>query len=59
VTKGMAKFVKRLVSVLVVGFCLFYVVNQPEGAAAAVRTAFLAVGDAFGSIITFFTSLAS
>jgi len=53
------KFVKRLVFVLVVGFCLFYVVNQPEGAAAAVRTVFLAVGRAFGSIITFFTSLAS
>jgi hypothetical protein len=53
------KWVKRFVFVLVVGFCLFYVVNQPEGAAAAVRTAFLAVGKAFGSIITFFTSLAS
>lgn len=52
-------FVKRVVFVVVVGFCLFYVVNQPEGAAAAVRTAFLAVGKAFGSIITFFTSLAS
>jgi hypothetical protein len=54
----MTKFVKRLVFVLVVGFCLFYVVNQPEGAAAAVRTAFVAVGKAFGSIVTFFTSLA-
>ena len=53
------KWVKRFLFVLVVGFCLFYVVNQPEGAAAAVRTAFLAVGKAFGSIITFFTSLAS
>ena len=52
-------FGQPLLLVLVVGFCLFYVVNQPEGAAAAVRTAFLAVGTAFGSIITFFTSLAS
>ena len=55
----MSKFVKRLVFVVVLGFCLFYIVNQPEAAAAAVRTAFLAVGRAFGSIITFFTSLAS
>jgi small-conductance mechanosensitive channel len=54
-----SKFFKRLLFVLVIGFCLFYVVNQPEGAAAAVRTAFLAVGRAFGSIITFFTSLAT
>ena len=55
----MTKWLKRFVFVLVVGFCLFYVVNQPEGAAAAVRTVFLAAGKAFGSIITFFTSLAS
>ncbi|MGI3781445.1 MAG: hypothetical protein ACRYG2_11780 [Janthinobacterium lividum] len=55
----MTTWVKRLVFVLVIGFCLFYVVNQPEGAAAAVRTVFLAVGRAIGSIITFFTSLAS
>jgi hypothetical protein len=53
------KFTKRLALFLIIGFCLFYVVNQPVGAAAAVRTAFLAVGKAFGSIITFFTSLAS
>ncbi len=55
----MTRWVKRFLFVVVVGFCLFYVVNQPEGAAAAVRTAFLAMGTAFGSIITFFTSLAS
>jgi hypothetical protein len=54
-----SKFLKRLFFVLIVGFCLFYVINEPESAAAAVRTAFLAVGKAFGSIITFFTSLAS
>jgi len=54
-----SRFLKRLLFVLVIGFCLFYVVNQPEAAAAAVRTAFLAVGRAFGAIITFFTSLAS
>ena len=55
----MIRWVKRFALVLIVGFCLYYVVNQPEGAAAAVRTAFLAVARAFGSIITFFTSLPS
>ena len=44
--------------VLVVAFCLFYLVNQPEGAASAVRTVFGALAPAFLSIITFFTSLA-
>ncbi len=52
------KFVKRVLLVLVVGFCLFYLVQQPEGAAGAVRTVFGAVARAFASIITFFTSLA-
>lgn len=52
------KFVKRALLVLVVGFCLFYLVQQPEGAAAAVRTVFGAVARAFQSIILFFTSLA-
>lgn len=55
----MTRWVKRLLFVLVVGFCLFYLINQPEGAAASVRTVFDAVARAVGSIITFFTSLAS
>ena len=55
----MVRWFKRLLVVLVVGFCLFYLVNQPEGAAGAVRTVFTAVAGAFGSIITFFTALAS
>jgi len=52
------KLVKRILLVLVVGFCLFYLVQQPEGAAEAVRTVFGALARAFQSIILFFTSLA-
>lgn len=52
------RLVKRILLVLVVGFLLFYLIQQPEGAAAAVRTVFGALARAFGSIITFFTSLA-
>lgn len=52
------RFVKRVLLVLVVGFCLFYLVQQPEGAASAVRTVFGALARAFQSILTFFTSLA-
>ena len=52
------KWIKRLVTVLVIGFVLFYLVNQPEGAAAAVRGAASAVGNAVNSIITFFNALA-
>ncbi len=53
------KWFKRIIFVLVVGFCLFYLVQQPEGAASAVKTVFVAVAGAFRSIITFFTSLAA
>lgn len=52
------RWLKRVFWVLAIGFCLFYLVNQPEGAAAAVRTVFGAVAKAFLSIMTFFTSLA-
>ena len=41
------------------GLLLFYLIQQPEGAAAAVRTVFGAVAPAFQSIMTFFTSLAA
>jgi hypothetical protein len=52
------KWVKRILLVLVVGFCLFYLVQQPQGAASAVRTVFGALARAFSSILLFFTSLA-
>jgi len=53
------KWTKKILFILVVGFCLFYLVQQPEGAAAAVRTVFGALVGAFQSIVTFFTSLAA
>ena len=52
-------WVKRILAVLVIGFFLFYLIQQPESAAAAVRTVFSAVGVAFQSIVRFFTSLAT
>jgi hypothetical protein len=55
----MVRWFKRFLFVLVVGFCLFYLVNQPEGAAAAVRNVIDALGRAISSIFTFFTTLAS
>jgi hypothetical protein len=51
------KLLKKIIFVLVVGFCLFYLVQQPEGAAEAVRTVFGALAKAFQAIVTFFTSL--
>jgi hypothetical protein len=50
---------KRILFVLVVGFLLFYLITQPESAAAAVRTVFDAVALAFQSVVRFFTSLAA
>jgi hypothetical protein len=50
---------KRILFVLVVGFFLFYLITQPESAAAAVRTVFDAVALAFQAIVRFFTSLAA
>ncbi|HEY5786734.1 MAG TPA: hypothetical protein VIT65_18360 [Microlunatus sp.] len=52
------KWVKRMLLVLVVGFVMFYLVNQPQGAADAVRGAAAAVGTAVSSLITFFNALA-
>lgn len=49
------KFVQRVVVILVVAFCLFYLVTRPTDAANAVRGFFAA----FESLITFFTTLAS
>ncbi|WP_169337878.1 hypothetical protein [Propionicicella superfundia] len=51
----MQKWIKTAILVLVIGFALFYLFTQPEAAAAAVKTFF----GAFGSIFTFFSSLAS
>jgi hypothetical protein len=53
------KLTKKILFVLVVGFCLFYLIQQPEGAAEAVRTVFGALVRAFQALVTFFTSLAA
>jgi hypothetical protein len=54
----MTLWAKRILLVLVVGFFLFYLISQPEGAASAVRTVFDALAVAFRAIVRFFTSLA-
>jgi hypothetical protein len=51
----MSKWIKTIVLVLIVGFALFYLITEPEAAAGAVKGFF----GAFGSIFTFFSSLAS
>lgn len=51
-------WVRKALLVLLVGFVLFYLIQRPEAAAAAVRTAFDAVGEAFRAIVVFFNSLA-
>ena len=53
------KWTKKVIFILVVGFCLFYLVQQPEGAAQAVRTVAGALQRVFQAIVTFFTSLAA
>jgi hypothetical protein len=50
---------KRVIVILIVGFFVFYLISQPESAAAAVRTVFNAVAVAFRSIVQFFAALAS
>ena len=52
-------WVKRILAILVAGFFLFYLIQQPESAASAVRTVFDAVAVAFQAIVRFFTSLAA
>jgi hypothetical protein len=52
-------WVKRILAILVAAFFLFYLIRQPESAAAAVRTVFSALEIAFRSIVRFFTSLAA
>jgi hypothetical protein len=53
------KWTKKVIFVLVVGFCLFYLIQQPEGAAEAVRTVFAALVRVFQAVVTFFTSLSA
>jgi hypothetical protein len=48
---------KKLLIWTVIAFAAFYLFTQPTSAAGAVRGAAGAVGDAFGSVITFLSSL--
>jgi hypothetical protein len=50
---------KKLLIWSLIAFAGFYLFTQPRGAADAVGGAFSAVGDAFGSVITFLTALFS
>ncbi|GAA2105760.1 hypothetical protein GCM10009841_24810 [Microlunatus panaciterrae] len=52
------KWVKKILLILVVTFAAFYLITRPADAASAVRGVFDAIGSAFSSIMTFFTSLA-
>ncbi len=52
------KWLRRLFVVAFAIFALFYLITRPEDAAAAVRNVFVALSQAFNSIIVFFTSLA-
>ncbi len=50
----MSKWVKTIIVVLIVGFALYYLFNEPEAAAQAVKAFF----GSFGAIGRFFTELA-
>lgn len=52
------KYVKKALLVLVVLFCLFYLISRPQDAAAAVRGAIDAVVSAVMALFTFLASLA-
>ena len=54
----MTDVARKAVYLLVIGFAVFYLVSQPEGAADAVKGALTAVGDAMDAIIRFFNALA-
>lgn len=49
----MSKWIKTILLVLVVGFCVFKLLTQPEAAAAAVKKVF----GAFDALGRFFTAL--
>ncbi|MGB4957499.1 MAG: hypothetical protein WBO49_03555 [Candidatus Saccharimonas sp.] len=49
----MNKWIKTGLTVLIVGFCLYYLFNRPEAAAAAVKSLFRA----FDALGRFFVAL--
>jgi hypothetical protein len=54
----MGPWTKRIIAFLVLGFFIFYLISQPESAAAAVQTVFNALATVFRAVVRFFTSLA-
>lgn len=50
---------KKALTGLVIAFAAYYLVTEPAGAADAVSGAGAAVGEAFDSVVTFFTELFS
>jgi hypothetical protein len=54
---GVGRWIRRILGLLVIGFVLFYLVNQPQGAADSVRGILAALGGALQSLVTFFTAL--
>jgi hypothetical protein len=57
--RGRRVVIKKLLIWVAIAFVAFYLVTQPTGAADAVKGAASGVESAFGSIITFFSSLFS
>lgn len=55
----MGPWTKRIIAFLLLAFFLFYLISQPESAAAAVQTVFNALGVAFRAVVRFFTTLAA
>lgn len=53
------RVLKKIITLLALGFVVYYLLTAPEGAAEAVKNAFSAVIDGFGQIMRFFNELAS
>ena len=50
---------KKVVTLLALGFVVYYLLTAPEGAAEAVKNASGAVIEGFGQVMRFFNELAS
>ena len=50
---------KKVITLLLVGFVIYYLLTAPEGAADAVSEAFDAIMDAFKQVGVFFDELTS
>lgn len=50
---------KKVITILVIGFAIYYLLTAPAGAAESIRNAFDAIMDAFGQVMVFFNELIS